>query len=108
MAARAKATVALSHEGSVHVFVKGDKLPDWAVAEITNPEVVDQPEPETGEADGGADSDSSEGTDGAQPDGAGGDSAGDGDSGGATGDQAPPADKPAPVKRTRTRKAPTK
>ena len=107
MTARAKATVALSHEGSVHVFVKGDKLPDWAVAEITNPEVVDQPEPETGEADGGAGTDSSEDS-GAQTDGDGGDSSGDADGGGATGDQAPPAEKPAPVKRTRTRKAPTK
>ena len=53
---RAKATVALSHDGDVHVFVKGDQLPDWALAEITNPEVVDQPEEETAaDSDGAGD-----------------------------------------------------
>jgi hypothetical protein len=94
---RAKTTVALSHDGDVHVFVKGDQLPDWALAEITNPEVVDQPEEAKADADAGDGAGTDDAGDGSA------DGAGDGDA--AAADDAPPADE-APKPKTRARRKP--
>jgi D-alanyl-D-alanine carboxypeptidase len=87
---RAKATVVLRdpETGTVRVFEQGDQLTDWAMEEITNPEVY---------AAGDDDSDDS--------DAAGGD---DSEEAPANSDEAPPADAPKPKRATRTRRTAAK
>jgi hypothetical protein len=93
---RAKATVVLRDaKGNVQVFEEGHALPKWALAEITNPEVVDLDELDAG--DGESSDDAGDGETGAD---AGTDSGSADESAGAA--DAPPADKPKP--RTRARR----
>jgi hypothetical protein len=100
---RAKATVVLRdpENGAVRVFEKGDQIPNWALDEITNPEVVDLPDADDdGGSDSGSDDSGDNGADGAGDNGA--------DSGAAPAnpdDAPPPADEPKPkAPRTRARR----